>query len=219
MSNSQTLVPSWSPGVSLTDTSTVTGHQASHSLYITVLPQETCSAVGVCHARDVCPQNFYEQIGRREMYIRYLHKLCDLHLECDNYTEAAYTLLTLAKLLHVSGRHAVAPSVCQPVSPSVCQPVSPSVCQAVRLSGCHAIRVSVCHPVSLSLRHFVTPSVCQSVMPSCCHAVTPSVCQSVSLSPCQSVTPSCRRSVTPSLYVVVVGAGSIPSFTRTPYDT
>ena len=36
------------------------------------------------------------------MYIRYLHKLCDLHLECDNYTEAAYTLLLYAKLLHVS---------------------------------------------------------------------------------------------------------------------
>ena len=47
-------------------------------------------------------QNFYESIQRQEMYIRYLHKLCDLHLECDNYTEAAYTLLLYAKLLHVS---------------------------------------------------------------------------------------------------------------------
>ncbi|KAM7370639.1 hypothetical protein PAMP_010168 [Pampus punctatissimus] len=33
------------------------------------------------------------------MYIRYLYKLCDLHKECDNYTEAAYTLLLHAKLL------------------------------------------------------------------------------------------------------------------------
>lgn len=26
------------------------------------------------------------------MYIRYLYKLCDLHMKCDNYTEAANTL-------------------------------------------------------------------------------------------------------------------------------
>lgn len=32
---------------------------------------------------------------------RYLYKLCDLHKECDNYTEAAYTLLLHAKLLKV----------------------------------------------------------------------------------------------------------------------
>ncbi|KAF6209244.1 hypothetical protein GE061_014989 [Apolygus lucorum] len=36
--------------------------------------------------------DFYFEINRKEMYIRYLHKLCDLHLECDNYTEAAFTL-------------------------------------------------------------------------------------------------------------------------------
>lgn len=35
---------------------------------------------------------------------RYLYKLCDLHKECDNYTEAAYTLLLHAKLLKVN-RH------------------------------------------------------------------------------------------------------------------
>ncbi|XP_038599409.1 dedicator of cytokinesis protein 1 isoform X1 [Tachyglossus aculeatus] len=43
--------------------------------------------------------NFYKEIEREEMYIRYLYKLCDLHRECDNYTEAAYTLLLHAKLL------------------------------------------------------------------------------------------------------------------------
>ncbi|CAH1782976.1 unnamed protein product [Owenia fusiformis] len=43
--------------------------------------------------------NFYHDINRQEMYIRYLHKLCDLHLECDNYTEAANTLMLYAKLL------------------------------------------------------------------------------------------------------------------------
>lgn len=36
------------------------------------------------------------------MYIRYLHKLCDLHLECDNYIEAAFTLQLHAKLLRWS---------------------------------------------------------------------------------------------------------------------
>ncbi|TWW81996.1 Dedicator of cytokinesis protein 1 180 kDa protein downstream of CRK [Takifugu flavidus] len=43
--------------------------------------------------------NFYKEIDREEMYIRYLYKLCDLHKECDNYTEAAYTLLLHARLL------------------------------------------------------------------------------------------------------------------------
>ena len=42
---------------------------------------------------------FYNEIGRKEMYIRYLYKLCDLHLECDNYIEAAYTLSLHATLL------------------------------------------------------------------------------------------------------------------------
>ncbi len=42
---------------------------------------------------------FYNEIERKEMYIRYLYKLCDLHLECDNYIEAAYTLALHARLL------------------------------------------------------------------------------------------------------------------------
>ena len=44
--------------------------------------------------------DFYNEIGRQEMYIRYLNKLCDLHLECDNFTEAGYTLQLHARLLH-----------------------------------------------------------------------------------------------------------------------
>ncbi|XP_042199746.1 dedicator of cytokinesis protein 2 [Callorhinchus milii] len=43
--------------------------------------------------------NFYKEIDREEMYIRYLYKLRDLHLSSENYTEAAYTLLLHAKLL------------------------------------------------------------------------------------------------------------------------
>ncbi|KAG8178683.1 hypothetical protein JTE90_011611 [Oedothorax gibbosus] len=45
---------------------------------------------------------FYHEINRREMYIRYLYKLCDLHLECENYVEAAFTLKLHAKLLRWS---------------------------------------------------------------------------------------------------------------------
>uniref|UniRef100_A0A8C1GNG3 Dedicator of cytokinesis 2 n=1 Tax=Cyprinus carpio TaxID=7962 RepID=A0A8C1GNG3_CYPCA len=43
--------------------------------------------------------NFYKDINREGMYIRYLYKLRDLHLDGENYTEAAYTLLLHSKLL------------------------------------------------------------------------------------------------------------------------
>ncbi|XP_056328872.1 dedicator of cytokinesis protein 2 [Danio aesculapii] len=43
--------------------------------------------------------NFYKDINREAMYIRYLYKLRDLHLDGENYTEAAYTLLLHSKLL------------------------------------------------------------------------------------------------------------------------
>ncbi|XP_067884811.1 dedicator of cytokinesis protein 2-like isoform X2 [Heterodontus francisci] len=43
--------------------------------------------------------NFYKDIDREEMYIRYLYKLRDLHIFYENFTEAAYTLLLHAKLL------------------------------------------------------------------------------------------------------------------------
>ena len=33
------------------------------------------------------------------MYLRYVYKLQELHLKCDNYTEAAHTLLLHADLL------------------------------------------------------------------------------------------------------------------------
>lgn len=35
---------------------------------------------------------FYSDVKRKEMYIRYVNKLCDLHMEFENYTEAAFTL-------------------------------------------------------------------------------------------------------------------------------
>lgn len=45
---------------------------------------------------------FYSEINRKEMYIRYVNKLCDLHLECDNFTEAACTLQLHSNLLNWS---------------------------------------------------------------------------------------------------------------------
>uniref|UniRef100_A0A803YI45 Dedicator of cytokinesis 2 n=1 Tax=Meleagris gallopavo TaxID=9103 RepID=A0A803YI45_MELGA len=46
--------------------------------------------------------NFYKEIDRQAMYIRYLYKLKDLHISYENYTEGAYTLLLHARLLKVS---------------------------------------------------------------------------------------------------------------------
>ncbi|XP_048584524.1 dedicator of cytokinesis protein 1 isoform X2 [Nematostella vectensis] len=43
--------------------------------------------------------NFYKEIRREEMFIRYVYKLCDMHLAIENYTEAAFTLLLHADLL------------------------------------------------------------------------------------------------------------------------
>ncbi|RWS31375.1 hypothetical protein B4U80_06775 [Leptotrombidium deliense] len=62
--------------------------------------------------RMICIVNlleFYQKIGRQEMHIRYLYKLCDLHLECENYTEAAFTLLLHTKLLTWSDEPLSAP--------------------------------------------------------------------------------------------------------------
>lgn len=52
--------------------------------------------------RMTCTVNlldFYSEINRKEMYIRYVNKLCDLHLECENFTEAGYTLKLHSNLL------------------------------------------------------------------------------------------------------------------------
>uniref|UniRef100_UPI00398F7855 dedicator of cytokinesis protein 5 isoform X1 n=2 Tax=Pristiophorus japonicus TaxID=55135 RepID=UPI00398F7855 len=45
---------------------------------------------------------FYKEKKREDIYIRYLYKLRDLHRDCENYTEAAYTLLLHAELLQWS---------------------------------------------------------------------------------------------------------------------
>ncbi|KAA8592767.1 hypothetical protein FQN60_018222, partial [Etheostoma spectabile] len=51
--------------------------------------------------------NFYKEKKREDIYIRYLYKLRDLHLDCENYTEASYTMILHAELLEVSDTSAV----------------------------------------------------------------------------------------------------------------
>ncbi|NXE92761.1 DOCK2 protein, partial [Menura novaehollandiae] len=53
--------------------------------------------------------NFYKEIDRQAMYIRYLYKLKDLHVSYENYTEGAYTLLLHARLLTWSEEPSAAP--------------------------------------------------------------------------------------------------------------
>ncbi|GAB6029592.1 hypothetical protein CHUAL_005335 [Chamberlinius hualienensis] len=49
--------------------------------------------------------NFYKnEIDRKEMYIRYIYKLRDLHIPAENYTEAAFTLKLHADQLSWSDR-------------------------------------------------------------------------------------------------------------------
>ncbi|KAF7490549.1 Dedicator of cytokinesis protein 1 [Sarcoptes scabiei] len=47
---------------------------------------------------------FYDRIDRKELYIRYLYKLFDLHLQNGNYCEAAYTLTKHSCLLEWSDK-------------------------------------------------------------------------------------------------------------------
>ncbi|ESO09209.1 hypothetical protein HELRODRAFT_109536 [Helobdella robusta] len=64
--------------------------------YRTVLKEDNYDNKMIC---TVSLLNFYNESNRNELYIRYLNKLCALHLECNNRTEAGYTLLLYAKLL------------------------------------------------------------------------------------------------------------------------
>ncbi|XP_051548856.1 dedicator of cytokinesis protein 4-like isoform X2 [Myxocyprinus asiaticus] len=49
--------------------------------------------------------NFYKtELNKEEMYIRYIHKLYELHLKAQNYTEVSYTLLLYDELLEWTER-------------------------------------------------------------------------------------------------------------------
>uniref|UniRef100_A0A672HQ14 Dedicator of cytokinesis 3 n=1 Tax=Salarias fasciatus TaxID=181472 RepID=A0A672HQ14_SALFA len=43
-------------------------------------------------------------VNKEDMYIRYIHKLCDLHLQAEDFTEAAFTLLLYWELLQWEDR-------------------------------------------------------------------------------------------------------------------
>jgi len=48
-------------------------------------------------------QNFYKSnTSYIDIYVRYVYKLYDLHIACDNHTEAGFTLLLHAQLLQWS---------------------------------------------------------------------------------------------------------------------
>lgn len=64
---------------------------------------------------------FYnEDINRSEMYLRYIHKLCDLHIPSGNFTEAAFTLKLHADILKWSFNLINNPTV-RPLNSSVAQ--------------------------------------------------------------------------------------------------
>ena len=46
-------------------------------------------------------QNFYHKIEKKELYVRYIYKLAELHKKAQSYTEAGFTLLLHAKSLEV----------------------------------------------------------------------------------------------------------------------
>lgn len=43
--------------------------------------------------------NFYQEIGREELYVKYIKKLATLHEQCHNWAEAGFTIMQYAKLL------------------------------------------------------------------------------------------------------------------------
>ncbi|KAK4298449.1 hypothetical protein Pmani_029209 [Petrolisthes manimaculis] len=64
--------------------------------------------------------DFYAEIKRKELYLRYVYKLSNLHLDCDNYTESGYTLKLHADLLHWTN---------DPLSTALRSPLYPKVNQ------------------------------------------------------------------------------------------
>ena len=68
-------------------------------------------------------QNFYKEIDKHELYIRYIYKLAELHQHNQNYTEAGFTLLLHTKGLEVRVHGCMAP-LCVCVCATVCVCVS-----------------------------------------------------------------------------------------------
>ena len=60
---------------------------------------ENNEQISLCLMRII---EFSHKQQQQEMYLRYLYKLCDLHLKCDNFSEAAFVLKLHADLLEWS---------------------------------------------------------------------------------------------------------------------
>ncbi|KAI1239291.1 hypothetical protein IHE44_0012406 [Lamprotornis superbus] len=70
-----------------------------------LLDYRDCMKMGEVDGKKIGCTNFYKtELNKEEMYIRYIHKLYDLHLKAQNFTEAAYTLLLYDELLEWSDR-------------------------------------------------------------------------------------------------------------------
>lgn len=52
-------------------------------------------------------QNFYREIDKEELYIRYIYRLAELHERDQSYTESGFTLLLHAKGLKVAHKCSV----------------------------------------------------------------------------------------------------------------
>uniref|UniRef100_A0A674AW66 Dedicator of cytokinesis 3 n=1 Tax=Salmo trutta TaxID=8032 RepID=A0A674AW66_SALTR len=94
----------------------------SYSILLEKIEQETWRETGIsfvtsvtrlmerlldyrdCMKGDEMENKKIGEINKEDMYIRYIHKLCDLHLHAEDYTEAAFTLLLYWELLHWEDR-------------------------------------------------------------------------------------------------------------------
>uniref|UniRef100_A0A671Y5L0 Dedicator of cytokinesis 3 n=1 Tax=Sparus aurata TaxID=8175 RepID=A0A671Y5L0_SPAAU len=57
-----------------------------------------------CMKGDELENKKIGEVNKEDMYIRYIHKLCDLHLQAEDFTEAAFTLLLYWELLQWEDR-------------------------------------------------------------------------------------------------------------------
>lgn len=78
----------------------------AQSIYWFVFYLSSDGSFGVPYLLLTCVfQNFYKnEINRKEMYLRYIHRLHDLHLSAENFLEAGFTMKLYADQLSWSQR-------------------------------------------------------------------------------------------------------------------
>uniref|UniRef100_A0A3B3DJP4 Dedicator of cytokinesis 4b n=1 Tax=Oryzias melastigma TaxID=30732 RepID=A0A3B3DJP4_ORYME len=77
-----------------------------NSILLKKIERETWRESGISLIATVTHRMYCQliELNKEEMYIRYIHKLYELHLKAQNYTEASYTLLLYDELLEWSDR-------------------------------------------------------------------------------------------------------------------